>query len=195
MQPPALHPATATAGGEGLRLCLNTGPTPARDISEGEGCAPLPLPMCAGGPATGSSAGPVLLVLGTQLHGLPWESMPCMRGQEVYRSACLMATCATAAGLAVASSSASAAAVAGTKGKSAGGRKAAAVSQPPSSNPTPPLPQPQLQLDLSSTFYLLNPGGDLLETQQSFEPWFSSIGAWQVTQGSGGCTMEGSSSS
>ena len=35
-------------------------------------------------------------------------------------------------------------------------------------------------VDLSSTFYLLNPGGDLPETQHCFEKWFSSELAWEV---------------
>ena len=35
-------------------------------------------------------------------------------------------------------------------------------------------------MDLASTFYVLNPGGDLADTQSCFEDWFAKQLGWQV---------------
>lgn len=35
-------------------------------------------------------------------------------------------------------------------------------------------------VDLSSTFYALNPSGDLVDTQSAFQDWFSGMRGWQV---------------
>ena len=48
-----------------------------------------------------------------------------------------------------------------------------------------------LGLDLASTFYVLNPSGDLAATQAAFEERFVSQAAWEVSQrysGDAGCT-------
>lgn len=41
-------------------------------------------------------------------------------------------------------------------------------------------------VDLSSTFYALNPSGDLADTQSAFQDWFSGMRGWQVR----GCAAE-----
>ncbi len=35
-------------------------------------------------------------------------------------------------------------------------------------------------VDLFSTFYALNPSGDLADTQSTFQDWFSGMRGWQV---------------
>ena len=35
-------------------------------------------------------------------------------------------------------------------------------------------------VDLASTFYALNPSGDLAATQATFQDWFSGMRGWQV---------------
>jgi hypothetical protein len=37
------------------------------------------------------------------------------------------------------------------------------------------------RVDLSSTFYLLNPDGDLKETQETFRDWFVKELKWQAS--------------
>jgi hypothetical protein len=40
-------------------------------------------------------------------------------------------------------------------------------------------------VDLSSTFYALNPGGDLEATQATFQTWFAGMRGWEVRRGCG----------
>lgn len=44
-------------------------------------------------------------------------------------------------------------------------------------------PSSSMMLDLSCTYYALNPSGDLTTTQATFEPWFSTITSWQGRSG------------
>jgi separase len=41
-------------------------------------------------------------------------------------------------------------------------------------------PAPAGALDLGSTFYMLNPSGDLASTQAAFEERFASVPGWEV---------------
>ena len=49
----------------------------------------------------------------------------------------------------------------------------------------------QCSVDLSSTFYALNPSGDLADTQSAFQDWFSGMRGWQVGAGWGRRRMAG----
>lgn len=147
---------------------------------------------------------PVLLVLEAQLHALPWESTVSLKHLDMYRVPSLAVAAATAAMLrdkqqaagapgSTSSQSAVASAVAPTEKLVRGRGKKAAV---PVAPPTAPAAEPlagtdgarpgggdggvTAQVDLSNTFYMLNPGGDLMDTQQCFEDWFASQLNWQV---------------
>lgn len=45
----------------------------------------------------------------------------------------------------------------------------------------PAAPLPPGSVDLSSTFYALNPSGDLADTQSAFQDWFGGMRGWQVS--------------
>ncbi|KAF8065905.1 SF3B4 [Scenedesmus sp. PABB004] len=99
-------------------------------------------------PAAESSPGPwapsVVLLLDGQMQQLPWESCAGLQQQAIYRCPSL----ATAAAIAARS--------AGGAGAGAGG---------PGGGPAP--------LALGSSFFLLNPDGDLAATQETFEAWLT----------------------
>lgn len=118
----------------------------------------------------------LLLVLDAPLQELPWESLPSLRGSALYRcpnvafGAALHARSRAAAAStspAIASSSASACSDGEREDESA-----AAAAAPP-----PPC------IHLSSAYYLLNPDGDLTETQAAFEPMFTGALGWEGTAG------------
>eukprot|EP00798_Chlamydomonas_sp_ICE-L_P001706 gene1706-33112_t len=134
----------------------------------------------------------LLLVLEEKLQALPWESTPCLRGHEVYRTPSLPLACASAAALQIGAGPAS---YAGPGSNSA----------PPDARQSSPqiIPQGDTRaeggspdqagrrrahsaavVDPTSAYYLINPEGDLITTQKAFEPWVSEQLGWEGTAGS-----------
>ncbi|GFR39900.1 hypothetical protein Agub_g405 [Astrephomene gubernaculifera] len=119
-------------------------------------------PATMGGPSAQPNAGPVLLVLGPNLHALPWESIPCCQGGDIYRILSLPVACATV-------SAASSWFGAAQKVEASGGR-GSPCSAVPESCGVPSLPP---------AYYLLNPSGDLVDTQHFFQPMLEAESNWQ----------------
>jgi len=105
---------------------------------------------------------PMILVLDGALQCLPWEASVGLKGQHVHRVPSLPSAAAAAAAVSTCSSSSS--------------------SADDDNNPSSPSPS-SMMLDLSCTYYALNPSGDLITTQATFEPWFSTITGWQGRSG------------
>ncbi|KAI3445664.1 hypothetical protein Pfo_002329 [Paulownia fortunei] len=85
---------------------------------------------------------PIILVLDSEVQMLPWENLPILRNQEVYRMPSIGSIFATL------------------------DRCCQNQEQFETSNPTFPL------IDPLDSYYLLNPDGDLSRTQVEFENWF-----------------------
>ncbi len=100
---------------------------------------------------------PVLLVLAHSLHALPWESIPCCRGQEVYRILSLPVACAQAQKQACAA----AAAISSAPDEASGSTGTAASAG-------------------GSAYFVLNPSGDLVDTQRTFQPLLEGQPGWRV---------------
>lgn len=146
------------------------------------------------------SSAPILLVLGPELHAVPWESAHGLSQVEFYRSPSLLLSC-LAAGMHMGTAQkqgqppgqvpgagatqvelAAGAAPKARRGK-AGSRAAQPAAQSSSagvSRPSDGARASDARVDLSTTFYVLNPAGDLPDTQQYFEAWFSQQLQWQV---------------
>ena len=126
-----------------------------------------PPPQARAGSTTTSSTianhqyHPIVLVLDGALQCLPWEASVGLKGQHVHRVPSLPSAAAAAAAVSMCSNSSS----------------ADDDNNPSSSSPS------SMMLDLSSTYYALNPSGDLITTQATFEPWFSTITGWQGRSG------------
>ncbi|KAM0746055.1 hypothetical protein T439DRAFT_384325 [Meredithblackwellia eburnea MCA 4105] len=82
------------------------------------------------------------LLLDKSLQNFPWESLPCLRGRSVSRLPALSFL--------------------------RDRLDLVAVSQP---HALPPVSTPVFIVNSNSTSFLLNPGGDLKNTQATFEPW------------------------
>ncbi|GLI70087.1 hypothetical protein VaNZ11_014863 [Volvox africanus] len=136
----------------------------------------------AGGPSLelGGSVLPiastVLLVLSPALHALPWESIPCCHGNDLYRILNLTTACATAAQL-TERACASGNFVGQGEGLGATGR---CGSTSASDNNAAPAYTP-------SAFYVLNPSGDLLDTQRFFKPILEAQPLWEGITGERPC--------
>ncbi|XP_038885485.1 separase isoform X3 [Benincasa hispida] len=89
-----------------------------------------------------TSREPIILVLDYDVQMLPWENIPVLRNQEVYRMPSVASICSTLDGRC-------------RQQKQDGGIMAAFPS-----------------IDPLDAFYLLNPSGDLNNTQIEFENWF-----------------------
>jgi separase len=122
-------------------------------------------PVAETGAPVERDAGPVLLVLSPALHALPWESIPCCHGKEVYRILSLPVACAVEA--APARQLCAGADQSEPRGTSDAGDKAGGSCGP------------SLTTGLSA-FYVLNPSGDLLETQACFQPILEAQAHWEV---------------
>ncbi|EFJ43479.1 separase [Volvox carteri f. nagariensis] len=116
------------------------------------------------------AAGPVLLVLSPALHALPWESIPCCHGKELYRILSLQVACATASARTemqhVNISSDLDGRVAalrhcGSRGMTVAGTSGSAT----------------------SVFYVLNPSSDLVESQQFLQPILEAQAHWKGITG------------
>lgn len=92
---------------------------------------------------------PIVLVPDSRLQRLPFELMPGLQGQSVYRIPSLPC-------------------VAAARGQGSRGRGKRDCGDVPS---------------VTSAYYALNPSGDLVETQMTFEEWFSQLPGWQGKSG------------
>ena len=93
-----------------------------------------------------SNRAPVIAIFDAGLQCLPWESVPCLFGQRLYRLPCL--PCAAASHT--------------NQGSGDNGNA---------------------RIDPHSTYFVLNPSGDLVSTQETFETWFSNIRGWEGKSG------------
>lgn len=140
---------------------------------------------------------PLLLLLDAKLHCMPWESMPSLRLAQVYRMPCLLLACSAArmqagshqhtqptSGSDVHTNPSGPVNVMSDVGTS---RPFVEHEQPTSTGPDLPTEQhhkPKGEvhtIDMSNTFYLLNPAGDLVDTQRTFEGRFTEEFRWQVS--------------
>ncbi|KAL1201644.1 Separase [Cardamine amara subsp. amara] len=85
---------------------------------------------------------PIILVLDPEVQMLPWENIPILRKQEVYRMPSVGSISAVL--------------------------KKRSLQGEPARSHAPSFPL----IDPLDSFYLLNPGGDLTDTQVKFESWF-----------------------
>ena len=116
---------------------------------------------------------PLTLVLDTELHSLPWESLPVLRGSETYR----MPSVGSILALAI-------------HGQMASVTPCDRQQCPQETNTKLNL-QENYSLITSSlplvdpynTYYVLNPGGDLAKTQEAFEDWFKEQPGWKGRAG------------
>ena len=122
---------------------------------------------------------PVILVLGPELHSIPWECVPQgLLGTEFYRSPSLLLSCCLATQRAHLSGGGATPSQPSSVALTAGPTSSNALPSVPSPASLPPL------VDLRSTYYLLNPGGDLVDTQRCFEDWFRNL-MWKVRRRQG----------
>uniref|UniRef100_A0A7S3QRU2 separase n=1 Tax=Dunaliella tertiolecta TaxID=3047 RepID=A0A7S3QRU2_DUNTE len=163
------------------------------------------------GSGDGSSRGPVLLVLQHALHALPWEGMPGLQAThtDLYRTPCLPVAAASAACLHAARAPAGLHHAAATHsedapgGEVASGKRGRSRAKSGTSSKSRELAQAgggsqagsQQQdgqdgtsdaaavIDLHSTYFVLNPGGDLADTQACFQAWFADQLGWQGVSG------------
>ena len=121
---------------------------------------------------------PVLLVLGPTLHAIPWESIPGLRGGELYRSPSLALSCLSAERLRKRPAAAASLPLPPPPPHRRGPDDHPRVESSVADEPGVDLPS----VDLRSTCYALNPGGDLVDTQRCFEEWFGRTLGWQVRE-------------
>ncbi|KAK9825057.1 hypothetical protein WJX74_004795 [Apatococcus lobatus] len=119
--------------------------------------------LAGGETVAGDARGPVLLVLGDELQAMPWESLPGLRSESIYRAPSLYSAWAAAASTAPTRD-----AVEEDKAVRA---SAAAEALPAEQKP--------IGVDPAFTSYLLNPGNDLAATQQTFQAWLQQQPSWQ----------------
>ncbi|CAK9258732.1 unnamed protein product, partial [Sphagnum jensenii] len=118
------------------------------------------------------------LILDAGLQSLPWESLPVLRGHTTYRMPSLGSTCA----LTIHQQYVATAAMANPQichGAQVGNTHA----DPLAGCPDQVTMQQVATIDLSSTYYLLNPSGDLEKTQCAFEDWFKQQQGWEGKAG------------
>ncbi|CAM6035438.1 unnamed protein product [Sphagnum compactum] len=118
------------------------------------------------------------LILDAGLQSLPWESLPVLRGHTTYRMPSLGSTCA----LTIHQQYVAAAAMFNPQichGAQVGNTHA----DPLAGCPDQVTMQRVATIDLSSTYYLLNPSGDLEKTQCAFEDWFKQQQGWEGKAG------------
>ncbi|BDA44094.1 probable separin at C-terminar half [Coccomyxa sp. Obi] len=133
---------------------------------------------CLGGPSHqsasgGQATGPVLLVLDGELQSLPWESLPALQQQRIYRAPSLACACAIAArnakdctpSLCADSSWQASSDACSAEQHSIDGPKA---------------------VDVHDAVYMLNPSGDLASTQATFQEFFQQQPGWQGSVGAPG---------
>ena len=176
-------------------------PAPSLGVREGDSGA-------ASAAAAAASHRPVMLVLGDGLHCFPWESLPILREQRYCwcQIGCKHAHKSVCAQLSVRLSSLlqdmglppqaqginGVKLLAGTNHMSAclscsvfrmpSLACAIAVAARRESEAAGELAVASCLVDVANTFYTLNPSGDLVSTQRSFETWFAGIRGWEVSR-------------
>lgn len=175
-------PRTAKRPGGGLAVAFDAPPTVSRTAATAPRprrpqatpmttvrtvpAAPRPKPS-----ASGPSGAPVVLVLDATLQALPWESIPGLAQQRLYRLPSL--PCAAAA--LVASQHCT------SPTGSADRADAECLNDVALAMP---------RVDTSSVYYAINPSGDLMDTQATFEDWFRGLAGWEGRAGSPPPTAE-----
>lgn len=146
---------------------------------------------------------PLLLLLDARLHGMPWESMPSLRRAQVYRMPCLLLVCSATCMQACSHQHAQPELHTDNEatprrpehqlsradtGRCSVRHKALSRTGPEESTGSDLLDMQHQQLrseariiDMANTFYLLNPAGDLVDTQRTFEGRFTEEFGWQVS--------------
>lgn len=147
-----------------------------------------------GGTANGAcTSSPVELILDSKLQALPWENLPCISNQLIYRMPSFGSLHAlvehrrflTAPEMPkpqpstakTASKTRKAAAKRGEVGGKRSGRSQQVGAHP--GGPQGDSCAEMQPVNAARTFYLLNPSGDLRATQLAFEAWFQSQASWQ----------------
>lgn len=170
-------PATATR-----RTLAATAPRAPRPPAATPAASTVPVPSRPPAATPAPAGGPVVVVLDPLLQALPWESVPGLAGQKLYRLPSL--ACAAAAhcrrthlqgaGL-------------GPGGGCLSSRIPAVTSRNDRNKNDEAAPAgcseggaaAVVAVDVSSAFYALNPSGDLASTQAAFEPWFRGLAGWE----------------
>ena len=122
-----------------------------------------------GGAQDATGAGAVLLLLGNDLHALPWEALPALQGRPVYRllhdqhAPLAPQHVPRLLGQDAAPLSARSAATASNAALSGVGALEA--------------------VDVAQAVYVVDPKGDLAQTRARFEPWFAALPGWQGSAG------------
>ena len=119
-----------------------------------------------------------MVIFDALLQSLPWESAPGLGGQRLYRLPAL--PCAAAAAVATTSSCA--------VGSTAVAPVLSEESDETTTTTTKLLSSSsslhRRRIDISSTYYAINPSGDLSSTQDTFETWFQGLKGWTGRAGS-----------
>lgn len=117
----------------------------------------------------------ITLVLDSELQGLPWESLPVLRGFETYRMPSVGGIRALLMHQQLASVTFSSNLL---TNKSSG---QADLEIHKSALPKPLIPGSVAEpcVNPYNTYYVLNPSGDLAKTQQAFEDWFKENLGWE----------------
>lgn len=112
---------------------------------------------------------PVQLILDSTIQCLPWECMPSLLTQRVYRAPSLGAMRALLLHHRNSAPSPKA-------------QKSATTKATSSRRNIPDIGSSgvSLRVDPLQTFYVVNPGADLKNTQKEFETWFGSVPTWKV---------------
>ena len=121
------------------------------------------------GPQDAASGGAVLLLLGNDLHALPWEALPVLQGRPVYRL--LHDQHAPLAPHQVLH-------VLGQDAEFSSTRSAAKALQA-----AIPGAAALEAVDVAQAVYVVDPKGDLAQTRARFEPWFAALPGWQGSAG------------
>lgn len=111
----------------------------------------------------------MMLVLDSELQGLPWESLPVLRGFETYRMPSVGGIRALFAHQQLASATSSSHQLMNRNKRQA----ASQIEQLRAGS----VPEPSV--DPYNTYYVLNPSGDLAKTQEAFEDWFKENLGWE----------------
>ena len=123
----------------------------------------------------GTARNSITLVLDSELQGLPWESLPVLRGFETYRMPSVGGIRALLIHQQLASVTFSSNLLTNESNGQAGLQiHKSALEMPLSAGSvTEPCVNPY------NTYYVLNPSGDLSKTQQAFEEWFKENLGWE----------------
>ncbi|GJP49841.1 hypothetical protein CLOM_g9003 [Closterium sp. NIES-68] len=130
---------------------------------------------------------PVQLILDSAIQAMPWEGLPCLAQQRIYRLPSFASLLSLLAHhqhhqqqlLSLSPAALPAKHQQTHKGRSRGDRKQGGVVGGCGKEGRDADGQVQVCVDAKSTFYLLNPSGDLKSTQGTFEAWFKKQPTWK----------------